>query len=257
MDFKKYLTQLGGFWQHSAPGRYLALLTSGQISDTFCNCGEITKRPEVLEPLAHALTEKLCPRVGQVRANSLVIVGPGMGGITLAYALARGMQEYRYFAAVDDVEALFTEPDAVIEYLPAQTSPSLDIMRKLPPTNAQAALKKIYKFRFALPQGAAVILCEDVMTTGSSVQKTYDAIQPALQEAGAAVLPVVACLVDRRAAKGELLLRAGEEQLECDVVSLLELTARTWATLANAQRDVPGVIEALRPKQNWEKLVKG
>ncbi len=232
MTFRETLESLGGFWQYKIGNRYLAQLASGKISDTFVNCGVLTTRPGSLEPWAEVLSGMVVSdstiqrlpdnpsrmiegRMQKLPAN-LHVVGPGMGGITLAYEMARWL----------GAAAMFTEP--------------VELMGE-----------KHQKFRFDLPTSPAVMICEDVITTGGSVHRTLAAVCE--KHPRHIIAPVVACLVDRRAEKGPLDL--GGKKLK--VVSLLEVSARTWDTLEEAKVDCPSVIEAIKPKANWSKLVEG
>jgi len=95
MDILETLTELGGYWGYNG-GRYLAKLTSGKVSDTFVNTGVLTCRPK---PLANAVESVLHTQVGSEDIDTfavryfdvpnLYVCGPAMGGITLAYEVAR------------------------------------------------------------------------------------------------------------------------------------------------------------------------
>lgn len=225
--FKEELSVLNGYWEYNG-GRYLALLASGKVSDVFCNTGVLTTYPKKLSAWSEVLYREI---VGH--SFNPVVVGPGMGGITLAYELARNFE---------DSKAFFTEP--------------VEIVGKI-----TGAVVKGQKFRFELPVGREVLLTEDVITTGGSVQKTFSAIyKPDLK-----VAPVIACLVDRRPEDGPLqLICSADAEAEGDftildfkVVSLLRIKPKTWDTIEDAKKECPNVVEAIRPKQNWDKIVKG
>ena len=241
MTFKEQLAVLGGFWEWKPGAKYLALLASGKIGDMFYNTGVMTTNPGSLMVWADLLYEKLAEKLAkiEVASDSLAVIGPGMGGITLAYELARIASEDLILPMERvEVRTYFTEP-AVLD-----------------------CGRKEQNFRFELKSPLALLFCEDVITTGGSVQKTIDAVLKSTTGQGGpeglTLLPVVACLVDRRAEKGPLVVEMPNgKQRELTVVSLLSATPRTWDTLEAAQKDCPGVIEALRPKANWAKLVAG
>ncbi len=226
MTFREELESLGGFWQYKVGAKYLALLASNKISDCFVNTGLLTTYPDKLEVWGMKLARELREHLPQGAQRSLSIIGPGMGGITLAYELAR------YLHADTGTRSYFTEPVEVNGV-------------------------KDQKFRFDLPVGTSVLLTEDVITTGGSVQKTINAVG---ERGFTDFLPTVACLVDRRSEKGRLVLNhphSTKSKIELQVVSLLDICPRTWDTLADAKEDCPSVIEAIKPKGNWSKLVEG
>ena len=226
VTFRDELEALGGFWQYKVGGKYLALLASGKISDVFCNTGILTTYPDKLEIWGMKLARELREHLPHGSQRSLSIIGPGMGGITLAYELAR------YLHADTGTRSFFTEP-------------------------VEADGVKSQKFRFDLPVCASVLLVEDVITTGGSVQKTINAVS---ERGFTDFIPVVACLVDRRSEKGKLVLdhpHSSKSKIELQVVSLLDICPRTWNTLEAASADCPSVIEAIKPKGNWSKLVEG
>ena len=240
--FKSELERLGGFWQYKDGARYLAMLASGKVSNVFCNTGVITTRPAALSVWAEELADDVVASLDAREdfpgreAKQVYVIGPGMGGITLAYALADAFSvSAEPFDLGTEFTSLFTEP-------------------------VDNGVMKFQKFRFEIPKDALVILCEDVITTGGSVQKTMDAI---CEEFMPTIAPVVACLVDRRAEKGLLTLSKRKDPADTahianvDVVSLLSITPRTWDTIADARNDFPAVVDAIRPKANWAKLIGG
>jgi orotate phosphoribosyltransferase len=232
--FKERLTELGGYWEYSG-GRYLALLASGKISDVFCNTGVLTTNPKECNKAARELAAILEPKVRAAQGSGpkasattnitwpISVIGPGMGGITLAYAIASELSEC---PELGEVNAMFTEPVVEMSGVKGQ------------------------KFRFELPENNLVVLIEDVITTGGSLQKTYQAVQPRR------VLLHAACLVDRRAEEGPVTL-GDESKFEVGIVSLMRIKPTTWDTLEDAKKAHPNVVEAIKPKANWAKIVAG
>jgi len=232
MDFKELLTEAGGLWEYSG-GRYLAQLASGKLSSLFCNTGVITTNPGSLAMATGVLADRLSDVPGFDDVSNLSVIGPGMGGITLSFELAG--QLYTYHKS-REIRAFFTEPVEV---------------------ERNGKKEKDQKFRFDLPPGK-ILFVEDVITTGGSVEKTMRAVLVERPERIEDIIPFVLCLVDRRGADDKLVLRPRESAtIECEVISLLKLSPRTWDTLELAQKDCPNVVEALRPKANWKKLVEG
>lgn len=248
-QFLERLAALDGYWQYKE-GRYLALLASGKLSDVFCNAGTITTRPDEFGRYADILAAGISSKIAEctksfhgadlLKYESISVIGPGMGGITLAYALANSLHNRGDSLSLLPIHAFFTEPIEI----------ELD-----------GKQVKSQKFRFDLPAKTLAVFVEDVITTGGSVQKTYSAV--AVKDGGVRdfnVLPTIACLVDRRAENPE-----GEHvedliplgSVEANVVSLARIYPKTWDTLEDAKKAHPAVIEAIKPKANWEKLVRG
>lgn len=248
-QFLERLAALDGYWQYKE-GRYLALLASGKLSDVFCNAGAMTTRPDEfgrwIDNLAVVIASKISSCTKSVHGDVLLkyesvsVIGPGMGGITLAYALANSLLKVAPLLNLMPIHAFFTEP---VE------------------TELDGKQVKFQKFRFDLPPKTLVIFVEDVITTGGSVQKTYSAVAAKEEQAGKLVLfPIITCLVDRRAENPEGkhvedLIKLGD--VEASVTSLARIYPKTWDTLEEAKKTHPAVVEAIKPKANWEKLVRG
>ncbi|MDR3091921.1 MAG: orotate phosphoribosyltransferase [Clostridiales bacterium] len=105
------------------------LLTSGKHSDRYLQCAQVLKLPKFTEELAGDLAACF----GEVD----IVVGPAMGGMIIAYELARQLGS----------EALFTE--------------RLD---------GKMALRR----GFEIPPGSRVLVAEDVVTTGGSVAEVVE-----------------------------------------------------------------------------------
>jgi orotate phosphoribosyltransferase len=140
-------TQL--FMESGALLRGHFLLTSGRHSDQYMQCAQALKNP--------AATEKLCQSLAEVFQDDRVelVVGPAMGGILVAYELARQL----------GVEGIFCERE-----------------------NGQMTLRR----NFTVKPGQRVLVCEDVVTTGGSVQEVIAVVKAAGGE-----IVGVALLVDR------------------------------------------------------------
>ncbi len=110
------------------------LLSSGKHSDKYVQCARLTEYPEVGEAVAKKIAEKL----DGVEYDT--IVGPAMGGILIAYELAR----------VTKKRMLFSE---------------------------RAEGEMCLRRGFALEPGERVLICEDVVTTGISSMEVAKALE--------------------------------------------------------------------------------
>lgn len=109
-------------------------LTSGRHSNQYMQCAQVLKYPVFTEQLARHLAE-----VFKDDGVELV-VGPAMGGIVVAYEVARQL----------GVPGLFTERE-----------------------NDSMALRR----GFAIEPGQRVLVVEDVVTTGGSVKEVIAVVQ--------------------------------------------------------------------------------
>lgn len=146
------------------------LLTSGKHSDRYVQCAQVLKYPDRTEILMKALKAR-------VKGPVDLVAGPAMGGVIVAYEMARQL----------GVPAIFTEREGGVMTL---------------------------RRGFAVEPGQRVLVVEDVITTGGSVQETIDCIRSA-----GGIVEEAAVLVDRS---------GGEHVLQVPVVSLLELTIQTY-----------------------------
>jgi orotate phosphoribosyltransferase len=129
------------------------LLSSGLHSARYLQCALVLMDPEVATRLGGELASALRPLVGG-RAPGAV-VAPAMGGILVAHEVARGF----------GCRALFTERERG---------------------------SMTFRRGFALAPGEAVLVVEDVVTTGGSTREVMEAVRAC----GAEVL-AVGSLVDR------------------------------------------------------------
>jgi orotate phosphoribosyltransferase len=110
------------------------LLTSGRHSDKYVQCAKVFQHPAYTE----ALSEKLAAQFEGERID--VVVGPAMGGMILAYELARKL----------GARSLFTE-------------------------RVDGAM--VLRRGFAIEKGERVIVAEDVITTGGTVRELLDIVR--------------------------------------------------------------------------------
>ncbi len=124
-------------------------LSSGLHSDTYVQCSLIFQYPELTEKLAFELAK---PFIGK---KIDVVVAPAIGGIILAFALAKVLR----------CRAIFTEREKG---------------------------KMTFRRGFSIKKGERVLVAEDVITTGGSVNEVVKAIKKFEGE-----VVGVASLVDR------------------------------------------------------------
>jgi orotate phosphoribosyltransferase len=121
-------------------------LTSGRHSNQYMQCAQVLQYPKYTEQLAAHIAEKFAAD------NIEIVVGPAMGGIIVAYEVARQL----------GITAIFTE----------RQEGSMVLRRG-----------------FELRPDQRVLVVEDVVTTGGSVWEVIEIVQKAGAElAGVAVL---------------------------------------------------------------------
>lgn len=121
-------------------------LTSGRHSNRYMQCAQVLQYPQYTEELARHIAE-------QFKDDGIeLVVGPAMGGIIVAYEVARQL----------GVPGIFTERQ-----------------------DGEMQLRR----GFAIKPGQKVLVVEDVITTGGSVKEVIDIVRRSGGEvAGVAVL---------------------------------------------------------------------
>ncbi|KAB3534124.1 orotate phosphoribosyltransferase [Alkaliphilus pronyensis] len=110
------------------------LLTSGRHSNQYMQCARLLQYPWYTEEITAGLAEEF------INDNIDIVIGPAMGGIILAYELARKLKAINIFAERE---------------------------------NGTMTLRR----GFTIPKGARVLVAEDVITTGGSVRETIDIVK--------------------------------------------------------------------------------
>ena len=110
------------------------LLSSGRHSNKYIQCAKLLQYPDKAEKVLKVVSDKLS------NIEFDIVVGPAMGGIIVAYEIARQMGK----------TAIFTERD-----------------------NGIMTLRR----GFEINKGDRVIITEDVITTGKSSLETSDVIE--------------------------------------------------------------------------------
>lgn len=173
------------------------ILSSGLHSDTYMQCARVMMDAARGERLCKALAEK-------VRAADFgqidMVVAPAMGGVIVGYELARQL----------GVEGIFCERQ-----------------------DGKFTIRRGFSF----PEGARVLMVEDVVTTGKSSVEAMECVR-----AHGGIVVGEACLVDRR---------APDIALPVPLVSLLQIEVKTYFedTLPPHLEHIP----AEKPGSRWLK----
>jgi orotate phosphoribosyltransferase len=112
------------------------LLTSGKHSNKYMQCAKIFQHPDISTEISKDLAEKYDGY------DIDIVIGPAIGGIILAYEVARQLE----------VMALFAERE-----------------------NGVMTLRR----GFEIKRGSKVLVVEDVITTGGSVKEVIDVVRSA------------------------------------------------------------------------------
>jgi len=229
-DFQSTLTNLGGFWKYKPGQKYLALLTSGLISDVFCNTTPVIARPLVLDWYADEILELLHDEKFidlDSKFSGLTVVGPAMGAISLANQIGYSLG-IKYL-------------DKVVDY-----SDDSDFIVSCPEKDPDLS----WKFRTSpIHKNNKILLVEDVITTSKSIRSVAEVIAFNHKVTADDFLPCIVCLVNR----------SGHDMVDIlgvkfKIVSLMSIEAKTFKTIEEAREVYPDVLEAIKPKNNWAML---
>lgn len=139
-------------------------LSSGLHSEKYLQCALILQYPDLAEKFAKALAEKFA------KEKISVVVGPALGGITLAYEIGRAL----------GARGIFTERQ---EGLPA-------------PNAAGRAGRMRLRRSFSIKKGEKVLVAEDVVTTGLSTKEVIEVVK-----VSSGIVVGVASIIDRSGGK--------------------------------------------------------
>lgn len=135
------------------------ILSSGLHSPIYLQCARVLMDARRAETLCRALAANIRAGLGD---GIDMVVAPAMGGVVVGYELGRQLGLPSIFA--ERVEGAF-------------------------------ALRR----GFEIPQGARVIICEDIITTGLSSRECINCV-----EANGGKVVGVACLIDRSGGRADL-----------------------------------------------------
>lgn len=212
-DWVRAYKEKGALWIHDGnPKRPHALLTSGKHSNGFFNSRLVCADDELLQDAARDLLA-LYSEEGEHLRHIWVVVGPQTGATKLAQALAQEV------ASITGFECRFASPAKHEE----------DGKRSMVFSDMDA--EAVF--------GASLIVCEDVITTGGSVERTV----AALEDRDATILPYILTLVNR---SGLSEVRGRK------IIALIDHEMPIWDP-----KDCPLCklgSKAIRPKDNWAEL---
>lgn len=151
------------------------VLSSGLHSDTYMQCARVLMDAARADRLCKALAAKITAQFGKDAFD--IVVSPAMGGVIVGYELARQL----------GLPSIFCERE-----------------------NGQFTFRR----GFEVPQGARVLIVEDVVTTGKSSIETIDCVTA---QGGKVIAE--ASLVNRN---------KGVNPLPVPLISLLEIEVKTF-----------------------------
>ncbi len=111
-------------------------LSSGLHSENYLQCALVLQYPEIAEKCAKAIAKKFS------KDKIDLVIGPALGGVTIAYEVARALE----------VRGLFTE---------------------------RQDGKMILRRGFSISSGERALVVEDVITTGGSTKEVIDVVKSA------------------------------------------------------------------------------
>lgn len=160
------------------------LLTSGLHSDRYFEKFQVLQYPHLTDRLGAELAARLKRRLGFAPASATIrtVVGPATGGILLSHVVARHLGT--------GTRSLFTEREEG---------------------------KMVFRRGFRLEPGEPVVVVEDVVTTGGSVNEVLSAVRSAGGQVAA-----IGLLVDRSGG------RATAAWEDIPVEALLRLDIAAW-----------------------------
>lgn len=122
-------------------------LSSGLHSEKYLQCALVLQYPDIAEKLSKELAKKFSDK------KIDIVVGPALGGVTLAYEVARAL----------GVKGLFTERQ--------DGPPARDGL------SCSRAGKMVLRRGFSIEKGENVLVVEDVVTTGGSTKEVIDVVK--------------------------------------------------------------------------------
>ncbi|PIQ91668.1 MAG: hypothetical protein COV70_02340 [Parcubacteria group bacterium CG11_big_fil_rev_8_21_14_0_20_39_22] len=205
--------QNNALWIHDGnPKRPHALLTSGKHSNGFFNSRLVISDEVLLYDAASDLIELFDIQGGDID-EAQGVVGPQTGATKLAEFVSNQIMSFTR----DD--CFFASPAKILN----------DGKKSL----------VFHNYGKSLVRGSYVLLCEDVITTGGSVDLTIEAVD----SVGGASMPFILTLVNRSG----LTEISGRE-----IISLIDRPMPIW-TPEECPLCKQG-SEAIRPKDNWDRL---
>ena len=125
-------------------------LSSGLHSEKYLQCALVLQYPEIAEKLSKAIATNFS------KDKIDVVIGPALGGVTLAYEVARAIGS----------RGLFTE-----------RHPSIGPGWRPECAEGRQDKKMVLRRGFVISKGEKVLVVEDVVTTGGSTKEVIDLVK--------------------------------------------------------------------------------
>ncbi len=125
-------------------------LSSGLHSEKYLQCALVLQYPETAQKLSKALAKKFS------KVKTDVVIGPALGGVTLAYEVARAI----------GVRGLFTE-----------RYPSTGSGCRPELVEGRQEGRMVLRRGFSIEKNEKVLVVEDVVTTGGSTKEVIDVVK--------------------------------------------------------------------------------
>ncbi|MDO8525417.1 MAG: phosphoribosyltransferase family protein [Candidatus Omnitrophota bacterium] len=140
-------------------------LSSGLHSQNYLQCALVLQYPDIAQRFAEAIAYKFA------KERIDLVIGPALGGVTLAYEVARALK----------VRGLFTE---------RHPSTGLGCLPELVEGRQDGAM--ILRRGFVIKAGERALVVEDVITTGGSTKEVIGVV-----EGSGGVVAGIASVIDR------------------------------------------------------------
>jgi len=206
-------------WIHDGnPRRPHALLTSGKHSSGFFNSGLVTEDPCLIRDACADLVGAVAEEISLAPITH--VIGPALGAIVMSHCMAMSIQRFKLGQCLSSFTEKVVDTDGTVRMV----------------------LKRSSLGSKTLGERSEILVVEDVLTTGGSLEHTIEAVT----QAGGHAAPVVAVLVNRSGLKT---VRGGRK-----VISLIDKHMPVWEP-ADCPLCLQG-SEAIRPKDaaNWARL---
>ncbi|MCD4656857.1 MAG: hypothetical protein K8S87_04870 [Planctomycetes bacterium] len=214
-NLEKTLLKIGAFWKHSGNMENPhALLASGKHSEGFLNLSILTSFPNEMRIFTDILASKIKDCISDYKG--LWVIGSAMGGIPVAFQVAEKL----------GCNFAYTE-------------------------KSDNGLMNFNRFESECDRIDKILLIEDVITTGSTTQKTVNALcENGLMEK---ILPCF-CTIVNRTGKSNINFVMNNVDFEFKMLDAISIDFNVWSP-----DDCPlckAGSEAQKPKKNWKRFRK-
>ena len=214
-NLEKTLLKIGAFWKHNCNMvNPHSLLASGKHSDGFLNLSILASFPNEMRVFTDILVVKIKETISNF--ENLWVIGSAMGGIPVAMQVAEKL----------GCNCAYTE-------------------------KSDKGSMNFNRFESEIDRIGKVLLIEDVITTGSTTQKTVKIL--CTHGLRNKILPYF-CTIVNRTGKSKINFKMLDDLAEFQMIKALSLDFKVWHA-----DDCPlckaGSV-ALKPKKNWQRFRK-